>query len=157
MESVGAGVQKKLAVAVFVGVPVREGVGVAVHVGRVKVPVGLAVAVAVEDGGGVRLAVLVSVGVLVMLAVSEGVGETISTVGEAVTSASASCGVRLGGRGIAVSKRLLRLEASHPDNPTKTIAMNPISFNDLRTGFIAAGTLLDDYHSSRVTRLRLQI
>jgi hypothetical protein len=130
-------------VAVFVGVAVREGEEVAVHDGRVQVPVALAVMLAVtvvvDDGGGVRLAVLVFVGVLVMLAVSEGVGETISTVGEAVTSSSASCGVRLGGRGIAASKRLFRLEASHPDNPTETSAMNPISIKGLITGFIAAG------------------
>jgi hypothetical protein len=51
----------------------------------------------------------VIVGVSVEVAESEGVGETISTVDEAVISLTImdiGCGVKLGGRGNAASRRL---------------------------------------------------
>lgn len=105
----GEGVQEEFKVAVFVGMTVREGVGVFVHVGRTKVPVALAasvaVIVAVDDGRAVILAVLDAVGVFVEVGVFEGVGETISIVAEEILSSRTGCGVQLGGRGIAVSRR----------------------------------------------------
>lgn len=147
--------------AAFVGVAVREGVGVSVHVGRIKVPVRLAalvaVIVAVDEGRAVILAVLVSVGVSVEVVVFEGVGETILTVDEAVTSSRTGCGVRLGGRGIGISRRLVGSEISHPANPTETSAMIPTSIQVFNPSFIAEGELLIYHHSSRVFRLRLQI
>jgi hypothetical protein len=94
----------------------------------------------------------------VVVTVFEGVGETILTVAEALTSTrTCGCGVRLGGRGNTASNTLDGPQTPHPASPTDSRARTATGLKGCKPSFIPAGRLLLDHHISRVVRHHLQI